>query len=389
MSYSQGTISTVSGSAMIRGTGTRFKDNINGVAPAQFILIQSGNGNLLHMIQAVNSDTELVLADTVPVTLNNVKYQIQTTVPDSVSDGVRHILAINSYITIFLQNMDKWMSQNGTVAVTLPNGQTVSLQSIRALQAAMLDKNQNGADIPDKQAFVRNVGLSNVAYQNRAVQFTDTVTVNGGGWTNFLAQHTGTGLKTNFGTQGEFSYIIMQTDFHTHSTYRFTKGVNGDVLALGGNCWRDNNGFIKQGSPIIQIHPDGKFTTNDESEGATVSKLGIGHYQVTGVLGYNADGAWGVHGGLSVPRDSNGNELVYVEDKVLPDGAIDIKVTHRQNTHMPARLQNRRLKSVDEQTYYTDDEPCDLPAGTRLDVRVQMPEDSVWNVRQEEVGDSS
>ncbi|MBC8952536.1 hypothetical protein [Xenorhabdus sp. PB62.4] len=71
---------------------------------------------------------------------------------------------------------------------------------------------------------------------------------------------------------------------------------------------------------------------------------------------------------------------------VLPDGAIDIKVTHRQNTHMPARLQNRRLKSVDEQTYYTDDEPCDLPAGTRLDVRVQMPADSVWNVRQGEVG---
>ncbi|MDE9448426.1 hypothetical protein KKJ04_23745, partial [Xenorhabdus bovienii] len=98
-----------------------------------------------------------------------------------------------------------------------------------------------------------------------------------------------------------------------------------------------------------------------------------------GVLGYNADGAWGVHGGLSAPRDVNGNELVYVEDKVLPDGAIDIKITHRQNAHMPARLQNRRIKSVDEHTYYTDDEPCDLPAGTRLDVRVQMPEDSVWN----------
>ncbi|PHM75122.1 hypothetical protein [Xenorhabdus kozodoii] len=87
-----------------------------------------------------------------------------------------------------------------------------------------------------------------------------------------------------------------------------------------------------------------------------MSKLGIGHYQISGVLGYNADGAWGVHGGISVPRDSNGNELVYVEDTILPDGAIELKITHRQNTHMPARLQNRRIKSVDEQTYYTDDE---------------------------------
>ncbi|CDM88765.1 Putative phage head portal protein [Xenorhabdus bovienii] len=34
-------------------------------------------------------------------------------------------------------------------------------------------------------------------------------------------------------------------------------------------------------------------------------------------------------------------------DKVLPDGAIEIKVTHRQNAHMPARLQNRHIKSVD------------------------------------------
>ncbi|WP_275354113.1 hypothetical protein [Xenorhabdus bovienii] len=40
------------------------------------------------------------------------------------------------------------------------------------------------------------------------------------------------------------------------------------------------------------------------------------------------------------------------------------------------------MKSVDEQTHYTDDEACDLPAGTRLDVRVQMPEDSIWNQKQ-------
>ncbi|MDE1479787.1 hypothetical protein KKJ01_16505 [Xenorhabdus bovienii] len=148
------------------------------------------------------------------------------------------------------------------------------------------------------------------------------------------------------------------------------------------NTTFDGNGFIKKASPIIQIYPDGTFITNDESEGATVTKLGLGHYKLSGILGYNADGAWGVHGGISVPRDVNGNELVYVEDKVLPDGAIEIKVTHRQNAHMPARLQNRRMKSVDEPAYYTDDEPCDLPAGTRLDVRVQMPEDSIWNQKQ-------
>ncbi|MGJ0580923.1 tail fiber protein, partial [Xenorhabdus bovienii] len=120
------------------------------------------------------------------------------------------------------------------------------------------------------------------------------------------------------------------------------------TLWCTGNADFDGNGFLKKTSPIIQIYPEGQFETNDESEGATVTKLGLGHYKISGILGYNADGAWGVHGGISVPRDINGNELVYVDDKVLPDGAIEIKVTHRQNAHMPARLQNRRMKSQDE-----------------------------------------
>ncbi|CDG20620.1 NgrE (Modular protein) [Xenorhabdus poinarii G6] len=133
MYYSQGTVSTVSGSVIVRGTGTQFKSNINGVAPGQIILIQSGNNNLLHMIRAVNSDTELTLADNVTVTLNNATYQIQTTIPDSVGDAARHMVAINSYVIQFLQNMDKWLTQDATVNVTLPNGQTVSLQSIREM----------------------------------------------------------------------------------------------------------------------------------------------------------------------------------------------------------------------------------------------------------------
>nr|MCC8382084.1 hypothetical protein [Xenorhabdus sp. PB30.3] len=165
MIYTQGTLSTVSGSAIVRGTGTKFKDNLSGIAPGQVILIQSGSNNLLHMIQAVNSDTELVLADNVNVTLNNVTYQIQTTVPNSISDGVRHMCAINSNIIQFLQSMDQWMTQNGTVSITLPNGQTVSLQSIKALYASMngkLDKNQNGADIPNKSVFIGNLGLNSI-----------------------------------------------------------------------------------------------------------------------------------------------------------------------------------------------------------------------------------
>ncbi|WP_340608342.1 hypothetical protein [Xenorhabdus bharatensis] len=404
MMYTQGTLSTVSGSAIVRGTGTKFKDNLNGIAPGQMMIIQSGSRNLLHMIQAVNSDTELVLADNVNVTLNNVTYQIQTTVHDTISDAARHMVAINAYIVQFLQNMDQWMTQNGAVAVTLPNGQTVSLQSIKAMNetlAGKLDKSQNGADILDKSEFVQNIGLNNVlkigdygfggignivAYDEASI--LDFIRLNpsqifrnnlgsdftyrwasgiickaGDTFSGFTAHYEGAGVKFFAGHNTAAVYYSVWTDKNTHV---------------------DNGGIIREASPIIEIFPSGKFTTNDESEGAIVSKPGLGHYQVTGVLGYNADGAWGVHGGISSPKNNNGLELIYIDDKVNKDGSITIETFHRQHSHLPARFQNKRIKAIvnGEKVYYQDGEPCDIPEGCRLDVRVQMPANSVWNVKQ-------
>ncbi|PHM47507.1 hypothetical protein Xekk_04510 [Xenorhabdus sp. KK7.4] len=102
------------------------------------------------------------------------------------------------------------------------------------------------------------------------------------------------------------------------------------------------------------------------------------------MLGYNADGAWGVHGGISSPKNNNGLELIYIDDKVNKDGSITIETFHRQHSHLPARFQNQRIKAIvnGEKVYYQDGEPCDIPEGCRLDVRVQMPANSVWNVKQ-------
>ncbi|MFB0770267.1 phage tail fiber protein [Proteus cibi] len=52
------------------------------------------------------------------------------------------------------------------------------------------------------------------------------------------------------------------------------------------NTRPDTNGFLKKSSLIIDINPDGTFTTNDESEGATVTLVAQGEYLVEGVLGF-------------------------------------------------------------------------------------------------------
>ncbi|PHM63028.1 hypothetical protein [Xenorhabdus ishibashii] len=453
--YYAGTISTVSGSAIVRGTGTQFIANINGVASGQIILIRSGNNNLIHMIQAVNSDTELVLVDTIPVTLNNVKYQIQTTVPNSISDGVRHMVAINSYIIQFLQNMDKWMSQNGTINVTLPNGQTVSLQSIRALQAAMLDKNKNGADIPNKSAFVGNLGLTDTqdlvkkvihssgnwimvgdeskqgwlgksdndiyvgnSKSNKYLELKDDGQLKYGGTQIIKQGDFGVGSHDLFGNNdagylwniagdqptGFYSYTPKSHQDEQWGSFiklrwnegnqqylifpnfgadamRIVRYISGDTWSdhtvwTTGNTTVDGSGYLKKGSPIIQIHPTGKFTTNDESEGATVERLSEGVYLIKNVLGFNADAAWGgVDGGVEIPLCKNKLPLIWVDYKVLPDGAIKLMTYHREHIGAPTFARNI-------QEGYVDGDPIDIPIGRSISVRVQMPENSIWNQQQ-------
>ncbi|MBD2797747.1 hypothetical protein ID856_14555 [Xenorhabdus sp. 18] len=393
--YSQGTISTVSGSAIVRGTGTRFQSNINGVAPAQLILIQSSNGNLLHMIQAVNSDTELVLADNASLTLNNVKYQIQTTVPNSISDGVRHMCAINSNIITFLQNMDRWMSENGTVDVTLPNGQTVSLQSIRALQAAMDGKVPSSRKINGKP-LTSDIHL--IAQDVAAVSANTLGVVNSD-------HHFQSFLSTGFAVVniprvnevpdfpvGFYSYGILEVqEGHAVVTQRYTSHTGQIAMRQswdGGNNWRGwytvwstgnttvVDGYLKSASPIIKIWNDGKFETNDESVGATVERLSEGVYLIKNVLGFNADAAWGgVDGGVEIPLCKNKLPLIWVDYKVLPDGSIKLMTYHREHPNAPEFAKNVRQG-------YSDRDLIDIPDGRYVSVRVQMPADSVWNQKQ-------
>ncbi|QXF33534.1 phage tail protein [Photorhabdus luminescens] len=156
---------------------------------------------------------------------------------------------------------------------------------------------------------------------------------------------------------------------------------NGNPIAiLNNNCIADTNGNLKVSSPVVSIYPDGTYELTREAEGMTVERIETGKYRISGCNGFAKDGAWGIHGGTIVPADSNGLNLIWVNESVdIPSGDITIECYHRQNRDAPIFAQNKRVKSISdggEVVYYHDGELCDIPDGRVINVRVQRPEKS-------------
>ncbi|EPC3572892.1 hypothetical protein [Morganella morganii] len=418
MIYTDGTIAIKAGSPIVTGTGTQWKKNIHGVAPGQLISIENGTAPVSMMIRTVNSDTELVLSFNAPVTLSGAKYSIATTVPDTISDAARTMSANQGYIVYFLQAMQQWMTDTGQVEIELPNGQKVTLDSIKALNDALsnLSDVKKGLSINDNgyteiypsdknkaglwqrintyvfEVLSGSTGKFSVANDSVKIGGTIDVKTNTPGNDQSRVEITSPDGRFSIGmwAYNDGRTLVSCRNTSGWSNVSFANIGSGSAAVIGGNIYVDGSGYLKKSSPIILVYPGGTFDTNDESEGAEVSRTGTGQYHITGILGYNSDGAWGVNGGISVPKDNNGLELVYVDDRVQSDGSLIIETCHRQHAHLPERFQNWRLKEVTpegERVFYQDGEPCDLPESTRLDVRVEMPQGSVWNVKQRELAE--
>ncbi|MGG4610750.1 phage tail fiber protein, partial [Providencia sp. Me31A] len=158
------------------------------------------------------------------------------------------------------------------------------------------------------------------------------------------------------------------------------------VLYSTLNTTKDSNGNLKAASPIVKVFAD-HIETNEESEGVEMEHLGVGHYLIKGVVGFNADGAWGINNGFVIPQDHNGKNMVLIDYEVRPDGDIEVFVFHQQNADMPERFQNKRIKHFDEEgvpVYFENYEPCDVHESRWIDMRVEMPPNSIYNQKQAE-----
>ncbi|WP_192940828.1 phage tail fiber protein [Proteus vulgaris] len=506
MIYTTGTVNTVSGSAIVRGTGTKFKNNNPAINTGMTILIKSGNTNIPYMIKSVNSDTELVLAQPALATTTNTTFSIHITEPDNNSDAARTMVAINSYVEYFLDAMNTWMSQTGQTKIEMPNGEVVTLDGIKKMQGDI----QNKLDIKkggiqrvegelylatavgvssgtggagdnsawfslsrgEPDIYVKRLGKSNAifnfpetnggtllsTYNNSAQVYAsndycglrlvkksgnfaliETDPDSSGNIFNFVhrtnsgsneavirvPKRSGTmSLVGDYGLGGAGESMPQKIScfygspsagvpgFPSNgagwqSTYSGNRramlfmDTSGNLLArfsLSNNVvdtetpWRtlwssnnttvDSNGFIKRASPIIDINPDGTFTTNDESEGAMVTRVAQGEYLIEGVLGFNSDAGWGgVDGGIEIPLDVNKQPLIWVNSKINKDGSILVKTYHRTHPNAPEFANN----TIDG---FNDGDPIDIPTGRFISVRVQMPEQSIYNVRMRELEDA-
>lgn len=154
-------------------------------------------------------------------------------------------------------------------------------------------------------------------------------------------------------------------------------GGTAQINKLWGtkNTTVDSSGFIKRSSPVVKIFSDGEYRTNDESEGCTVTRLVTGEYLIEGCQGLNSDAAWGgIDGGFDIPTDRNKQPLIWLDYEVNADGSVLVKTYHRTHPAAPEFAKNE-LQGI------SDGDPIDIPSDQFVSVRVQMPQNSIWNQR--------
>ncbi|MEQ5573397.1 hypothetical protein ABN306_11250 [Providencia huaxiensis] len=413
--YNIGTVTTTANSTKLVGTGTKWKENINLVLPMQSLQVQIGNTVYNNSIHSIQSDTELTLNFPLPASQAGAKYVIFTTTMDSISAAANAIVAMNVSNVQFSDIQNRIMTETGVIDVKLPDG-TVRKTRTEAERDKLLDgkfdkaggtisgdvtfsknavKSTNGTHtLPDKSGTLMQVGdfgigVTSSSKDANTVESTGFIGADVGA-INFFSTYTPVlSMKRPGGSDGTGLLTQIQGDARTRIAFRQReRGVwrGWYEFYTEANTTVDSNGNLKVASPIIKVFAD-HIETNDESEGAEMERLDVGHYLIKGVVGFNADGAWGINNSFVIPQDHNGKNMVLIDYEVRPDGDIEVFVFHQQNADMPERFQNKRIKHFDEEgvpVYFENYEPCDVPESRWIDMRVEMPPNSLYNQKQAE-----
>lgn len=434
---STGTINLTNGSAVVGGSGTSFATEL---AAGDFIVSAVGGVPYTLPVKTVDSNTQVTLVSN--FTGPTQSGAAWSAVPRVALNMVTAALVAQSAEALRGLNYDKqnWQSifsGNGNVTVTLPDGTkwtgpawnsittTLSgkaakganddITSLSGLTTA-LSLEQGGTGSTTETGARKNLGLGTSATKNTGTTSNDVMQpgmfglgrpdgaliFNTTSQDDLLVGLTGYGLTvlrnnaqipepwgiwnyspTIFARAGD-TYSLFSMPFQSSGKVRVFGGTTASgwthsrILYDDKNTVVDSNGFIKHASPVVKIFTDGKYETNDESEGVTVTRLDVGQYLIEGCKALNSDAAWGgIDGGFEIPTDRNKQPLIWLDYEVNADGSVLVKTYHREHPSAPAFARNER-------DGLADGEPVDIPADQFVSVRVEMPADSIWNKKQAE-----
>ncbi|MES4612993.1 tail fiber domain-containing protein [Ewingella sp. CoE-038-23] len=287
--YRDGTVRVTNGSATVSGTGTLWGDNKQGIGPGQMLLVPAAGTVQVYEILRVDSNTQLTLKDNfVGTTAAASVYAIPSFYTDSVPDFARRLSAQLSY---YQSQMDGWqqiMTGTGSVTLTTPNGQTVTISSFKKLTDDMSNKASlvNGA-VPMDQG---GTGATNEgdARKKLGVQPTNNPTFTGTLTAGIVALSTESTIKAN-GKNIIFSNgatdvasisstgIFSANPIDSQGSFRSRRGTGG---ATGVNFWN----FFYDGD--VQVYVDssnlGSITLRTASD--KLLKKDIGYQETSGYL---------------------------------------------------------------------------------------------------------
>lgn len=392
-----GTISLTINSKTVTGSGTPFTTELK---VNDFLVAVVGGVTYTLGVAAITSNTSLILNTAFGgPTTSGLAW---TAVPNQAMVGITAQVASDTARAIRGLNYDKdnWQkiySDVASVTVHRPDGSTFTGPSWGYMAAQYTNKADktaldayakkgensditklNGLTIPlDSSGLYRD---NEVGVHQRSGTFSYSGAPNAQAAIG-LAQN-GCGFQSIY-TNARRAQLYMNTSGAVWARFSTTTAAI-DTSTPWSTMWStanttiDTNNFIKRASPIArltndvsQMQPDfavetqhiiaGLASVNAEAEGVSAEKLATGVYRITGSLGLALEG-WTIEG----PQDNNGNRLCFIENEMDGDALI-IRVSSRRFDINTAII--------------IANEPMDIPSGRWIDLRLEMPEDSVWKTR--------
>ena len=422
---SAGTLTLTNNSAAVTGSGTAFTTEL---ASGDFIVVTVGGVPYTLPVKSVESGTALTLVSN--FTGPTQSGAAWSAVPRVALNMVTAALVAQSAEALRGLNYDKqnWQSifsGSGNATVKLPDGSSFTGPAWGGIATTLDGKAGKGAnsDITSLEGLTTALGLkyggtgANTASGARtslglgSAATKDTGTSRGNvmqvgefglgltasSLTDYqlgnplsgtqLFYYGGGGFWNDWGAGVKLNYA------DTHNFQIYLGGSNatligmvhqpGDYTKIGihysnQNTTRAADGTLKVASPVVKLFHDGGTELNDESEGCLVTRVGTGEYLIEGCIGLNADASWGgIDGGFDIPKDRNRQPMIWLDYEVNADGSVLVKTYHRTYPDAPEFARNERPGLI-------DGEPVDIPADQFVSVRVEMPHDSIWNLKQRE-----